>query len=61
MRDNVSYWYHKLDRIQYAIDFLTRVKNGASVDRLISHLEEAEAVARQDLVEAEAADEMEGE
>jgi len=50
---DTRYFAAKLDKIQYALDMLRQVDAGRNIKRLISHLEDLESVAVQDLVEAE--------
>ena len=53
MNERILYWANKLDKIQFALDILNQVKKGRDLDRLISHLQEAEKLAAKDLIEAE--------
>ena len=53
MDERIQYWANKLDKIQFALDMLNQVKKGRDLDRLISHLQEAEELTAKDLIEAE--------
>jgi len=53
MDERTLYWANKLDKIQFALDILNQVKKGRDLDRLISHLQEAEELAAKDLIDAE--------
>lgn len=53
---SITYFYHRLDRIQFALERLRAVDRGIDLHRLIETLEKDEDQAVRDLVEAENTD-----
>ena len=54
---NSVYYYHKLDKIQYAISILLKAQRSGIEDTL-AYLEEREVDAANDLIEAEQAEQQ---
>lgn len=52
-----SYWNNKLERVQFALEYLRRALNGESVALMINRLEQLETETAHNLVEAEQQDE----
>jgi len=56
MSEDTRYYYHKLDKIQYAIHAVQRA-GVIGVEAMLAKLDEEESRAHDDLVEAEQAEE----
>lgn len=56
MSKAINWFHYKLDKIQYALDYMRRAQNGESVADLVNELERKEDGARFDLVSAIADD-----
>lgn len=49
----INFYNNRLERIQYALEFLKRVQKGHSIEHLIIYLQGLEQGASRDLIEAE--------
>lgn len=53
MSSATEHWYHKLDKIQFALAYVRSIQDGRQVEAIIRKLEELEERATKDLIEAE--------